>query len=179
MSTITLIKASTLKTRLTSLVSDSINNTVSLAFYSMINGNVSALSGAEKSIATSLHPVYRQFVCASFKDDSWSYDKTKATKLLESLGLEFNKATFEEFTAAVEISILAKQAVVDDKKAQDEALTPAEIKANHLKRIESYLLAQLKNISAVELSTIVAKLKNTAVSAPVATDMKIQAVTAS
>jgi len=176
---ITLIKTKTLKTRLTSLVSDSIDNTVSLAFYTMINGNVSALSGATKSITTSLHPVYRQFVCASFKDDSWIYDKTKATKLLESLGLEFNNTTFEEFTGAVENSLLLKQAIVDDKKAQEEALTPAEIKANHLKRIESYLLAQLKNISTVELATIVAKIKNTSVSPAVPANMKIQAITAS
>lgn len=179
MSTFTLIKASTLKTRLTSLVSDSSNNTLSLAYYSMINGNVSSLGGAEKNITTSLHPIYRQFVCASFKDGAWVHDKTKATKLQESLTVEFQVCTFEEFTAAVETSVLAKQAVIDDKKAQDEALTPAEIKANHLKRIESYLLAQLKNISALELSTIVAKLKTVAVSAPVAPDMQIDAVTAS
>ena len=190
MSTITLIKAKTLRTRLTSLVSDSINNTVSLAYYSMIDGNVSPLANCEKNITTSLNPLYRQFICAEFKDGKWGYSRAKADKMLETLGLQINKtakgdtlaqdaSTFEQFVTAIDASVLAKQAALDDKKAQDAALTPAEIKANHLKRIESYLLAQLKNISALELSTIVAKLKTVAVSAPVATDMKINAVTAS
>lgn len=158
--TITLITPKTLKKRLTNLVSDSANNTLSLAYYSMINGNVSALVNVDKSITTSLHPTYRQFVCAKFSSKTWTYDKTKATKLLESLDLEFNNCTFEAFVEAVEASVLVKQAEINDKKAQEEALSPAEIKANHLKRIESYLTAQLKNVSQIELKTIIGRLGN-------------------
>jgi fumarylacetoacetate (FAA) hydrolase family protein len=124
----------------------------------MINGNVSPLASADKSISTSLNPLYRQFVCASWKENKWTYDKTKATKLLKELNVEFNNCSFEDFVTAVESSVLTKQAVLDDKKAQDEALTPAEIKANHLKRIESYLTAQLKNVSQLELKTIIGRL---------------------
>ena len=157
---ITLIKAKTLKARLTNLVDDSINNTMSLAYYSMVNGNVNPLANAQKNITTSLHPKYRQFVCAQFKDGKWMYNKSKATKMLASLELDFNQSTFEQFVEAVDSSVLAKQAEADDKKAQEEALSPAQIKENHLKRLESYLKAQLKNVSTLDIRTVLARIDN-------------------
>jgi len=159
--TFQLIKTATLKKRLTNLVNDSADTTLSLAYYSMINGNVSTLGNAPKNISTSLHPVYRQFVCASFKDGAWTYNKSKAQKLLKALDVKFNDCSFEDFCKAVEASHTAKVAAAADKKAQEDALTPAQIKEGHLKRIEAYLVKQLENVSQLELKTIVAKLTHT------------------
>lgn len=122
----TLVKASTLKTRLTTLSTESANNTLSLAYYTMINGNVSPLSGCDMSISNLLDRTYRQYVCASFDKAKgvWVYDKTKALKLIGDLTLEYNVSTFEAFVAAVLSNQETKKAAAAAKEEAEKAFRP-------------------------------------------------------
>lgn len=158
--TFNLVNAGTLKNRLTKLSKDSANNTMSLAFYTMIHGNVQPLGNCDRSIATLLHPVYRQYTCAQFDatKGTWVYSKSKAFKLLKTLGLEFNKSTFEEFVTAIENAETTKQAKIDDAKAQEEALSPTELEAKEKEKVLNYLVRT--NLSELQLRDLVLQVES-------------------
>ena len=138
----TLIKASTLKTRLSTLGAESANNTLSLAYYTMLNGNVAPLANCDQSITTLLDRTYRQFVCASYDKEkgTWLYNKTKAVKLIEALGLTFNVSTFDEFVAAVMTSEQAKAAAQAAKEEAEKALDPEQKVQAEKDRVLAYLV---------------------------------------
>lgn len=128
MNTIELVKASTLKSRLSSLAVTSEANTLSLAYYTMVNGNVNPLASSDRQVSTLLDPRYRHLVCAQWdkKQSAWVYAKGKAQKLCKELGVTFNDTSFDDFVKAVETheaTIAAKKA---DLEAQENALTPEE-----------------------------------------------------
>lgn len=156
MTTFQLVKASTLKARLGKLSAESANNTLSLAYYTMVNGNVNPLATCDNTISTLLHPVYRQFVCAKWdsKASTWVYSKAKASKLLKELGLEFNNCTFEAFVAAIEENQRTKAAKEADKEAQQEALSPTEIEAQEKEKVLKYMVRT--NLSVTQLKDLVA-----------------------
>lgn len=138
----TLVKASTLKTRLTTLGAESVNNTLSLAYYTMLNGNVTPLAGCDSTIVNLLDRTYRQYVCATFNKETnkWEYNKAKATKLIESMGLTYNVSTFEEFCAAVLSNENTKAAAVAAKEEAEKALDPEEKVQAEKDRVLAYLV---------------------------------------
>jgi len=73
--------------------------TLSLAFYGLVSGDVSALHGEAKGITSDLHKDYKALVPACFekKSGQWVYNKTKALALAEKYSVVFGKTTFEEF----------------------------------------------------------------------------------
>lgn len=150
-----LVKAGTLKNRLTKLGKDSANNTLSLAYYTMVNGNAAPLGNCDRSISTLLHPVYRQFVCAKWdrEKNQWTYAKDKATKLLKSLGIEFNNCSFEDFIKAVESHEQTKAAKKADAEAQAEALSPTEVEAKEKDKVLKYLTRT--NLTVTQLKDLV------------------------
>lgn len=156
---VTLVKASTLKTRLTTLNNNSKANTLSLAYYTMINGNVAPLTGCNRSITTLLDRVYRQFICAKWdsKENTWSYNKARATKLLSDLGLKFNESTFAEFVDAVEAfeaTLLAKQAA---EKEEQDALTDEQKLQKSKDRVLGYMTKC--GLSVIQLKDLVAQIE--------------------
>ena len=151
---ITLVNAGTLKSRLTKLNQNSKASTLSLAFYTMVHGNVAPLGSCDKSIANLLDRTYRQFVCAKFNDTTgkWDYNKARSTVLLKDLGLTFKVSTFAEFVDAIEAhesTLAAKKAA---KEEESSALNPEETLAKDKERVQKYLLncglttLQLKDI---------------------------------
>jgi len=157
--TVTLVKAPILQTRLTRLNNNSKANTLSLAYYTMINGNVAPLTGCDRSISTLLDKVYRQFVCAKWdsKENTWAYNKARATKLLESLGLKFNESTFAEFVDAIEAyesTLLAKKTA---EQEEQNALTDEQKLQQSKDRVLSYLTKC--GLSVLQMKDIVAQVE--------------------
>ena len=149
---IALVSAKTLKARLAKLGDDSKANTLSLAYYTMINGNVAPLGTCDQSISNLLDKSYRQFVCAKFTDGKWVYNKAKATKLITELGLSYNVSTFAEFVDSIEANELTLAAKKLAKEEELKALDPITKLAQDKDRVTKYLMncgltqVQLKDI---------------------------------
>lgn len=154
---ITLMSTRVLKNRLSKLGSEAKQIALSLAYYTMVDGNVQPLDGAKQSITTLLSPVYRQFICAKFNKatQKWEYNKSKSMKLLKSLNLEFKNATFDEFKTAIENAEQTRLAKEADKQAQEEALSPVEIENKEKSRVLGYLVRS--NLTELQLKSLVAQ----------------------
>lgn len=124
--------------------------TLSLAYYGLIHGNVSALHGEAKDVTSSLHKDYKALVPAAFntKDKQWSYNKAKATKLCEAHGLEFGKTTWEDFCDKV--------CQVQDKV--QKVLTDIEQREQAIKRVESSLNAAIQK--GVDIDALIMLLRS-------------------
>ncbi len=154
---VSLLTTKALKTRLGKLENNSKEVTLSLAFYSMIQGNVQPLEGLSKSIANHLHPVYRQFVCAIFngKTGTWDYGKAKAKSLSAKIKVSYQETTFEEFLIAVEGSLQAKAAAAELKQAEEDALTPAQVTISTQEKIAKYLTNIAYDLTDLQLQVAV------------------------
>tara|TARA_R110002096_G_scaffold314002_1_gene508237 strand:- start:190 stop:777 length:588 start_codon:yes stop_codon:yes gene_type:complete len=161
---LTLVATGTLKSRLGKMSKDSIATTLSLAYYTAINGNVAPMSTSLQNITSLLHPVYRQFICAKFNKESqvWEYNKPKAMTLLKTLGLTYNSCSFDTFVAAIEELKVTKDAKAAKIEADKNALSPEETKDNCKDKVSKYLLKHIESgdLTALELKTIVASLSN-------------------
>jgi hypothetical protein len=156
--TLTLLSTGTLKSRLTKLSSNSKINTLSLAYYTMIHGNVSPLIHCESTISSVLDPVYRQFVCAKFDAEKgqWVYSKAKGKGLIDKMNLEYTVTTFSEFVDAIE----AYDATLVAKKAESEAnkvaLDPAKVLEATKERVLNYLVnCELSEIQLKDIMLLV------------------------
>lgn len=154
---ITLVAAGTLKSRLGKMSKDSIASTLSLAYYTTMNGNVSPLGNCLQNITTLLNPVYRQFISAKFNKEAqkWEFNVSRSKALCKSLNLNYQDCSFEDFVVAVEKSIDTKAAKVADKKAQDEALSPQEKADKTSETIVSYLTKHCADFSDVQLQDMI------------------------
>jgi len=145
--TMKLIQAKSLKAAITNLLGKANEVTLSLAYYSMVDGNTAPLEGLEKDVVNRLSKEYKQFVCASWseKDGKWAYNKTKAIKLLGQLGLEFKNATFDEFYDALQAYV----------KPITLEVTGAVLHQRAVKSIEAAFKKALANgLTATELTDL-------------------------
>lgn len=147
--TIQAIKPSKVLSAITVAHSAKLHATASLAYHSLIHGNV-CLGNAGKEIAAMLDSKVKRFVCASFdsKLGQWKFNKTKAEKLQRELGLTFQKSSYEDFLKAIQ---------------QLDAVKPAkklETTEQREKRVLKYMQTQLEQGMTVEmLETLLIKAK--------------------
>ena len=122
--------------------------TLSLAYYGLIHGDVSALHGEGKGIVNELHKDYKSLIPATFdKEGQWKYNRDKCNKMIEKHGLTFQGMEFDEFCDAV----CTEQ---DKVKVED---TPEEARAKVTKSVERALVKALTaGISKAELSIMLA-----------------------
>lgn len=101
--TIELIKVNELQAEIKSLLTRKTAVTLSLAYYSMINGNATPLKGFDKTITSNFDSQVRKFVCIKWdkEKNDWVYNKSKAEKLLKELNLTFQDTKFEDFVSSV------------------------------------------------------------------------------
>ena len=144
----TLIKQADLAAALKGFKTLKLDLTLSMAFYGLIHGDVSALHGEGKGIVNELHRDYKSLIPASFsKDGQWSYNRAKADKMIEKFGLEFQVTTFEEFCEAV--CMEQDKVVVED--------TPEEARDKLVKSVNRALVKALTaGMSKAELSILLA-----------------------
>ena len=123
----TLITAKRLNKALKSINTLKLDVTLSLAFYGLVHGNVSALHGEEHRITGDFHRDYKALVPASFDKNSgeWVYNKTKAQKLNAQFGIVFGETTFEEFCDLVCLENDKKPELSDQEK-RDKACTSVQ-----------------------------------------------------
>ena len=122
--------------------------TLSLAYYGLIHGDVSALHGEDKGIVNELHRDYKSLIPASLdRNNEWKYNRIKANKMIEKFGLEFQVTTFEDFYEAV--CQEQEKVVVED--------TPEEARAKVIKSVNNALVKALTaGISKAELGLMLA-----------------------
>lgn len=138
--TITLIKANDIATKFNSLASVKTDLAVSMAFYTMVQGNAAPLKELPKSFSNMLPPEYRQFICVKWDKEAghWKYNKSKAAKLLMELQLVFKKSTFEEFVDAI-MAKLAADADAENKVELTEAEKIDKVAASVGNQIKKWL----------------------------------------
>ena len=126
--TMKLISVKQLNKALKAIKTAQIDVTLSLAYYGLIHGNVSALHGEAKDVTAQLHKEYKALVPASFnkKDSQWAYNKAKAVELCERFGLEFQVTTFEDFCDKVCQVQDKPQVVRTDVELRDMAVKRCE-----------------------------------------------------
>lgn len=145
----TLIKQKDLAAALKGFKTLKLDLTLSMAFYGLIHGDVSALHGHDDKVVTELHRDYKALIPASFvkKDKEWKYNRAKAEKMIEKFGLVFQTTTFEEFCDAV--CQEQDKVVVED--------TPEEARAKVIKSVNNALVKALTaGMSKAELTLMVA-----------------------
>lgn len=122
--------------------------TLSLAFYGLIHGDVSALHGEDKGIVNELHRDYKSLIPASLdRNNEWKYNRVKADKMIKKFGLEFQVTTFEDF---------CKAACMEQAEAPVED-TPEEARAKVIKSVNNALVKALTaGISKAELGLMLA-----------------------
>ena len=140
----------------TKLSQDVLGLTLSLAYYSVINANIKPLKNSNKSLSTKLHGVFRQFIAAKFNDKTglWEFDMTKAKGLQKKLGVSFKDCSFEDFKLALTKQVETVQAAKDEKIAEQEALSPAEVVAKDQDRITTYLIKNMADMSKEQRADI-------------------------
>ena len=119
---ITKIDAKDLQGAITDLKNQALNVTLSLAFYTTIDGNCQPLKGLPKDVTGDLDRHTKKFVCAKWDKDlgEWIYSKAKAEKLCKELGLVFSKTTFEEFIDAVQKAGAVPEVVLSADEQADK-----------------------------------------------------------
>lgn len=157
---ITLMSTRVLKNRLVKLGTESQQIALSLAYYTMVDGNTQPLQGSKQNITTLLSPLYRQFICAKWNKakGQWEYNKKKSQALLKKLGLEFKNTTFPDFKIAIENSEQLRLAKEADKQAQEEALTPHELEQKEKDRVLKYLVKT--GLTELQLRSLVAQVES-------------------
>lgn len=149
-----LISVKQLNKALKAIKTAQIDVTLSLAYYGLIHGNVSALHGEGKDVTAQLHKDYKALVPASFSknDGQWSYNKAKAVELCERHGLEFQVTSFEDFCDKV--------CQVQDKPVVDK--TDAEKREQAIKRVEKSLDNAIQQGVDIDALIILLKSKKSA-----------------
>lgn len=161
---ITLVPAGTLKSRLGKMSKDSITNTLALAYYTTANGNINPLGNCLQNIASLLNPIYRQFVSAKFDEETqkWVFHTARSKKLMNELGLTYQKCTFEEFAAAIEANVKTKKAKLDKALADKDALSDVEVMEKTKSTIVSYLTKHCSTFTEVQMQDMLIQARRAA-----------------
>lgn len=146
---VTLIQANKLKSALNNLLSKKLSITLSLAYYSLVQGNTAPLKDFPQEITQDLDRNTRQFICAKFdsKNNQWTYNKSKAEKLCAELNIVFQKTTFEDFCTAINTKLETKvePAPVDFDKRGRTQITNAVKSLQEAGLTDTQILAILKD----------------------------------
>ena len=161
---VTLVAAGTLKSRLGKMSKDSIATTLSLAFYTTANGNTNPLGNCLQNISSLLNPIYRQFISAKFDQESqkWVFNTAKSKKLMNELGLTYQKCSFDEFVTAIEANVRTKQAKIDKAEADKNALSDVEVMEKTKSTIVSYLTKHCANFTEVQMQDMLLQARRAA-----------------
>ena len=148
----TLITKDILNASLQTLKSLKTDITLSLAFYGLTQGDVSALHGEQQDVVNGLHKDYKALIPATFdkKSKQWVYNRTKAAKLNDKYGIEFQVTSFEDFCNLV--CLVADKPVEktdqEKREAQLKSVTNALVKALTMGIDKDTLAVILKNAEA-------------------------------
>lgn len=144
-----LIKQDELNNSIKTLKSLKLDVTLSLAFYGLTQGDISALAGENKDVVVGLHKDYKALIPATFykKSNQWLYNRKKAELLNTKHGIEFQVTTFEDFC-----NLVCK---VADKPVEK---TDSEKREAQLKSVENALVKALS--MGIDKATLDIILKN-------------------
>ena len=162
MTTINKIENSTLTTRLESVdtnFSQKMENTIALAFYGLVYGDISSITERTNEIIKQLDTTYRKYIPAKFdsKSNKWIFSKPKAIKLRELFDITVDTTNFDEFLASVnkiESDIELK------KNNEADSITPEEKLAASKLKVTKYLTKALDGeLTIAQIESILATLK--------------------
>lgn len=126
--------------------------TLSLAFYGIVHGDISALSGLDKNIVNRLHKDYKALIPAVFHKNTkeWLYSRVKAEEMQEKHGIVYQTTTFEEFYDLVckEAEVKVEKTDTEKMDAQKESVKRALVKALSMGITKEVLAALLTDAKA-------------------------------
>lgn len=92
--------------------------TLSLAYYTVMNGNAQVLADMDKDITSALDKTLRRLIAVKWDNDEskWKYSSDKSKKVINDINnhlksagvelqLEYNKSTKEDFVKAIDIYV--------------------------------------------------------------------------
>lgn len=160
----TLIKTNQIAKSFNQLVALQRDVPMSLAYYTLIDANSQPVQKLPKNFPDFLPANLRQFIAVTWDEakGSWEFNRNKADKLREKLGLKFKESTFEEVVAAIDAANGKPKAERDDAQKTEAAfkaiakqigglialgLSSAEIEV----KLKDAILAELKKASGLKV----------------------------
>ena len=140
------------------LIDTQVQDTISLAYYGLIQGDISSLDDCNQQIVNSLAPAYRKYIPAKWVDDKWTFNKAKAKTIRNKLNIEL-QATFEEFllqmnTLEASIELIKEMNIERETEAQTAAKLDVKVSKYLSKALEDGMT--IEHIKSL-LATIEAK----------------------
>ena len=142
--TITQITKAQLHTNLvnrSTLLDTRMQDALALAYYGLVQGDISSLDSCNQDVVASLSPVYRKYVPATFTNGKWCFNKNKAKLMRTKLNIEL-QTTFENFLIQMN-TLEASIELVKEMRAERE--TDAQIAAKFDSKVSKYLSKALED----------------------------------
>ena len=171
MKTLTQITKAQLHTNLvnrSNLLDTQIEDTISLAYYGLIQGDISSLLDCNQQIVSSLSATYRKYIPAKFVNGKWEFNKVKAKSLRAKLNIEL-QATFEEFLTQMN-TLEAANELVKEMNAERETDQQKQQKLDT--KVTKYFQKQLdEGMTMLHLKSLLASMEKAAARA---SDTKVE-----
>jgi len=135
--------------RRSTLIEQTTADTLSMAYYGIVQGDISNLDNATVKIVDTLDKTYKSFIPATFDNvgKKWVFNKTKAASLRTKLNVELSVTTFEEFLAAINLVETTNELI---KEMAKEKETPEQLQAKEDSKLNKYFVKQIENGNSVE-----------------------------
>lgn len=136
-----------------------IQDTISLAYYGLCQGDISALNGCSSDIRKELESTYLKYIPAKYdtEQNKWVFVKTKASKMRDKLDIKI-QATFEEFLVQLNTLETANE-LVKEMEAERETEQMKAQKADT--KVTKYLQKQIDDGMTIEhLQSLLATMKS-------------------
>ena len=146
-----LVKVGSINAELRKVEHKQLAVTISALYHAVVFGNVSFMDSWKRTDATLLDATLRALFPVRYHKDKYTFNADKAKAVQEQLGVTFQIATFEEFTAKV----LAYHATSSDKvkaKELDAAAIGASLNKSAIALIKKF---QANGVSLDALKTAI------------------------
>jgi len=169
-----LLKIANVTKNLKSLEQSQLDLTMSLAWYTSVQGNAAPFKDLDRSIVNRLDSTFRQFIAVKWdkENSKWVFNSAKSKKLVGSDNFQNPKYTFDQFVELCRSKLDQKQVELLKKQEAEQALDPVAQKQKEINdakaTVKKYLTGKALTLTKVQLLDIVNEIYNTspAVAAP-------------